>query len=136
MDSVNTAKAVKVLWRITKNHCGITPEASAKPALAGQGMKCTTVNNPVRLRAGHGRFPFCEQRMRMKTNNQYLIDAIKRLLERDDLADAQRIRLLSLRVKLVPVPKRRKLKAKPAPAKPAVKPGPFQMPAWLSSDPK
>lgn len=54
--------------------------------------------------------------MANKRNKQYLIAAIKKMLERDDLTDPQRIRLLSLLAKFVPVPKQR--------------------PAWFSSDQK
>ena len=45
------------------------------------------------------------------TNKQFLIGEIKRMLERDDLADTQRVRLLSLLAKHVPAPRRRKRKA-------------------------
>ena len=41
------------------------------------------------------------------TNKQFLIGEIKKLLQRDDLADAQRVRLLSLLARHVPAPRRR-----------------------------
>lgn len=59
------------------------------------------------------------------TNKQFLIVQIKRMLERDDLADHQRVRLLSLLAKHVPQTRRRRRKA----AKPAGhKIAPFQRP--------
>jgi hypothetical protein len=58
------------------------------------------------------------------TNKQFLVDHIKKMLERDDLADTQRVRLLSLFAKHVPAPRRRKRKA----AK-VVAHKPFQNPA-------
>ena len=63
------------------------------------------------------------------TNKQFLIAQIKQILERDDLATSEYVRLLALLSKFVPVPakRRRKPKAKPAPApKPSV--GPFARP--------
>lgn len=45
------------------------------------------------------------------TNKQYLIAESKKMLESDDLADTQRVRLLSMLAKHVPAPRRRKRKA-------------------------
>lgn len=64
------------------------------------------------------------------TNKQFLISQIKAQLDGDDLTATERVRLLGLLAKFVPVPakRRRKPKAKPAPApKPAA--GPFVRPS-------
>jgi hypothetical protein len=61
------------------------------------------------------------------TNKQSLIAAIKNLLRRDDLADAERVKLLALFAKLVPAPRRRK-KAKTA-KRDAHKTAPFERPS-------
>ena len=69
------------------------------------------------------------------TNKQFLIVQIKGMLERHDLADFQRVRLLSLLAKHIR-PARRK--RKPTPAKPVVrpaKPAPFQRPASAPASP-
>ena len=57
------------------------------------------------------------------TNKQYLVHEIKQTLHRDDLTNFERMRLLGLLARFVPVPvKRRKPKA--------VKPSPVQKPPF------
>jgi hypothetical protein len=72
------------------------------------------------------------------TNKQFLIGEIKKMLDRNDLADSDRVRLLALLAKHVPLPKppKQPQTVKQTTATKPAKAGPFQRPPWIDDGPK